>query len=239
RQAPSEALAPPRRANTAPSHGYRPGPHTPLAFPVATPRPPAGHTVGPAYRHSLTDTFGSGELSGEATPDSALSSLDRTRTDLPVQAQPSLGEDDAFPDLNAMMFPSADPFAYPNQPMTTLENRQYQYPGAFVPPTEAKAGPGREVYVPVDEQLFGQAAPYLPEGAQEQRVGGPLDMAPQMDLLANDLLLNSANFGLAPSQAFSSQPPGGEITGAQGINLDELFGEHWADVMGDTPGFRH
>ena len=26
------------------------------------------------------------------------------------------------PDLSAMMFPSADPFAYPNQPMITLEN---------------------------------------------------------------------------------------------------------------------
>lgn len=32
-----------------------------------------------------------------------------------------------LPDMSAMMFPSADPFAYPNQPMTTFENSGFPF----------------------------------------------------------------------------------------------------------------
>ncbi|KAL8692855.1 MAG: hypothetical protein Q9218_002205 [Villophora microphyllina] len=37
---------------------------------------------------------------------------------------PHSTENPGFPDLSSMMFPSDDPFAYPNQPMMTLENYQ-------------------------------------------------------------------------------------------------------------------
>jgi hypothetical protein len=38
----------------------------------------------------------------------------------------------AFPDLSSMMFPSGDPFSYPNQPISTLEDGQFkQEPGTF------------------------------------------------------------------------------------------------------------
>jgi hypothetical protein len=33
-----------------------------------------------------------------------------------------------LPDMSAMMFPSTDPFAYPNQPMMTLENNAFATP---------------------------------------------------------------------------------------------------------------
>lgn len=44
-----------------------------------------------------------------------------------------------IPDLSAMMFPSADPFAYPNPPMTTFENSTFNnlnmaFNGASGPP---------------------------------------------------------------------------------------------------------
>jgi len=41
-----------------------------------------------------------------------------------------------LPDMSAMMFPSTDPFAYPNQPMTTFENTNFRFN-----PKEATASP--------------------------------------------------------------------------------------------------
>jgi hypothetical protein len=94
-------------------------------------------------------------------------------------------------DFNAMMFPSTDPFAYPNQPMTTFENT---HPQSFktetsptvanipfqVPPQQhstpfSPAGVG----VPLgprrptdsDVQLFGPMPMYLMHGAQHQGQG--------------------------------------------------------------------
>lgn len=69
-----------------------------------------------------------------------------------------------LPDLNAMMFPSADPLAYPNQPMTLFER---QDPDAFNPTlfnlsnTTPASAPLNES---TDAQLFGPMPPYLMQG---------------------------------------------------------------------------
>lgn len=69
-----------------------------------------------------------------------------------------------LPDFNEMMFPSADPLAYPNQPMTLLER---QDPDAFNPTlfnfsnTTPATAPLNES---VDAQLFGPMPPYLMQG---------------------------------------------------------------------------
>lgn len=85
-------------------------------------------------------------------------------------------------DLNAMMFPSADPFAYPNQPMTTLEqNYAYTHGVAFGQGHEgydmSHDGSGNYVNTAqqgrqhaghneqVDVQLFGPLPPYLLQSA--------------------------------------------------------------------------
>jgi hypothetical protein len=91
-------------------------------------------------------------------------------------------------DVNAMMFPSTDPFAYPNQPMTTFENSHSQtfkteasptvgslpfhvsnmdmkpHPAPFVP--GMPVGPRRPN--DSDVQLFGPMPMYLMHGAQQQ-----------------------------------------------------------------------
>lgn len=69
-----------------------------------------------------------------------------------------------LPDFNAMMFPSADPLAYPNQPMTLFER---QDPDAFnlnifnPSNTTPATAPSNET---IDAQLFGPMPPYLMQG---------------------------------------------------------------------------
>ncbi|KAF2275428.1 uncharacterized protein EI97DRAFT_450995 [Westerdykella ornata] len=93
-------------------------------------------------------------------------------------------------DVSAMMFPSPDPFAYPNQPMTTFENNNnpqgfkadmpptvtslpYQVAHDMKPPVAFDPG---SLDVPVDSrpwndtdvQVFGPMPMYLMQGAQQR-----------------------------------------------------------------------
>jgi len=56
-----------------------------------------------------------------------------------------------LPDLSAMMFPSTEPFTYPNQPLTTFEN--YQFPnGDNVEPQMFPSMPFDQWQMPVQNQ---------------------------------------------------------------------------------------
>jgi hypothetical protein len=139
-----------------------------------------------------------------------------------------------LPDVNAMMFPSADPFAYPNQPMTTFENNHPQdfgrqsdtsptigsvpfpvssmdmkpHPAVFSP-AGMNLAPGPRRPTESDVQLFGPMPMYLMHGAQHQ---GQRAFPPQ----------TSQNMQLG------STPEGA------GMNFDELFGgEEWANTFLD------
>lgn len=131
-----------------------------------------------------------------------------------------------FPDLSAMMFPSADPFAYPNQPITTLESRNLiksedcfdanMYEAAN---TSIAGG----LYDSLDAQIYGQLPPYLMQGQQPgtglQNASPPLDMnyvGPDLHALAMD----DGGNGWTGQQAVTG--------GTQGINIDHLFGENWS-----------
>lgn len=125
-----------------------------------------------------------------------------------------------------MMFPSADPFAYPNQPMTTLESRNFiksedcfdanMYDLANTP---IAGGP----YDNLDAQIYGQLPPYLMQGQQPgtglQNASPPLGMnfmGPDPNILA----MNDGNDGWAGQQARTGS--------VQGMNLDQIFGEDWS-----------
>jgi len=77
-----------------------------------------------------------------------------------------------LPDLSAAMFPSADPFAYPNQPVVEYENVKHEDFGTINAGTQ-----GQPIYVPtgamntniyddLEGQLFGPIPPYLMQGHQ-------------------------------------------------------------------------
>ncbi|KAF2657041.1 hypothetical protein K491DRAFT_714785 [Lophiostoma macrostomum CBS 122681] len=137
-------------------------------------------------------------------------------------------------DVNAIMFPSADPFAYPNQPMTTFENNHPQdfelksevspTPGslpfpvsgmdmkphpAIFSPGAVHLAPGPRRPTENDVQLFGPMPMYLMHGAQHQ---GQRAFPPQT----------------SHNMQMSSTPEGA------GMNFDEIFGgEEWANTFLD------
>lgn len=80
-------------------------------------------------------------------------------------AQPFTSE---IPNLQATMFPSSDPLAYPNQPMTTFEDQHYGGQGNVFNPNildpNSTSGATTSSTGTVDAQLFGAIPPYLMQG---------------------------------------------------------------------------
>lgn len=128
------------------------------------------------------------------------------------------------PDISTMMFPSADPLAYPNQPMTAFESRHPQLfdrntasPAVGMPPPmsgvdiKSHSAP----YPPPgfgatqqrrDGEIYGQMPMYLMQGGQGQRGYQPHSGSPNVQLPSNNLqfdeLINQdewANTFLDPS----------------------------------------
>lgn len=138
-------------------------------------------------------------------------------------------------DINTMMFPSADPLAYPNQPMTTFEENHpqafpikhgsptmtqlpQQYTGVDVKPSPASFTPSPLASVPPgvrrpdnEVQLLGPMPMYLMQGGQHR--GFP----PQPTM-----------HGPQPHPLPGQHPPN--------MNFDDIFGgEEWAQTFLD-PG---
>ncbi|KAH8701285.1 fungal-specific transcription factor domain-containing protein [Phaeosphaeriaceae sp. PMI808] len=113
------------------------------------------------------------------------------------------------PEISTIMFPSTDPLAYPNQPMTTFESRHApmferntaspavgvmprhmsgidmkSHPAPFPPPNFITRPPRR---ADNDVQLFGQMPMYLMQGAQTQRGFQSHDGNPNVHLPHNNL----------------------------------------------------
>lgn len=150
---------------------------------------------------------------------------------LPSSAASYSTQNNYVPDLSSMMFPSADPFAYPNQPMTTLESRQsikQENPmdtNLFSPPNTSRA--------PYDSLDYGS----LPYMMQSQRHGfGMQSMNSSSMGMSNanptptTMSMQGNEGGGWPQQ--QQQRPGGTT----GVNLDQLYGEDWGGWM--NQGYR-
>lgn len=124
------------------------------------------------------------------------------------------------PDISTMMFPSADPLAYPNQPMTAFESRHPQLfdrntasPAGGMPPPmsgvdiKSHSAPYPPPGFPRrDGEMYGQMPMYLMQGGQAQRGYQPHHGSPNVQLPSNNLqfdeLINQdewANTFLDPS----------------------------------------
>ena len=136
------------------------------------------------------------------------------------------------PDVSAVMFPSADPFAYPNQPMTTLENRHFIK-------QEDPMDSANSVYnvagttttgAPYDNytaQMYGQMSPCLMQGQQPDYLpgmNGPLSMS-GTDPNSSSTAIQEFEPGHWPlnRQERSSN--------TSGVGFDQLFGEDWGGWM--------
>ena len=136
----------------------------------------------------------------------------------------------AVPDLSAMMFPSPDPFAYPDQPMTTLENRQFikQEDNNAVDLNMFNLGAPSTTSTPyeqINHPMFGQLPPYMTQGdhsgltmpnlQQSGNTHGPGSATASMWLQRND------------GQFWPSQ----QEQRFGGTTLDSLYGEDWGGWM--------
>lgn len=77
-----------------------------------------------------------------------------------------------LPDMSAMMFPSADPFAYPNQPMTTFENTAHF--NQFQPKSESGG-------FPLSEPSSARNSGIFPNGAGFSGMGASASASPSMN----------------------------------------------------------
>ena len=155
---------------------------------------------------------------------------------IPPSAISHSTQDNYVPALSSMMFPSADPFAYPNQPLTTLENRQVI-----------------KQENPIDSDMF---SPPITSGAQYENLDyGSLPYMMQSQQLGFGMQSINSSMGIsstnsAPTtmpvhgneggpwpqqqqQQQQQQPRSGDTPG---VNYDQLFGEDWGGWM--NQGYR-
>ena len=125
-----------------------------------------------------------------------------------------------------MMFPSNDPFAYPNQPMMELDNMQQDQKAQnpFMSPQNMYMSNGNNgPYDNLEGQLFGPLPPYLTQGQTDMNMGN-LDVGgmgvginqPQLDM----------NTGITPTTQ---------------MNFDDIFGGHnedWNSMLASDSGYR-
>ena len=127
-------------------------------------------------------------------------------------------------DLSAMMFPSTDPFAYPNQPMTALENRQFakqEYPYDFNMYSQTKST-SSPLFDDLDAQFLGPMPQHLLHGQRSDNempsMNVPLDM---MTGVVSNCTVNGGASHWAQQQGRQ-----GEVT--PGMNSDHIYGEDWS-----------
>ncbi len=147
-----------------------------------------------------------------------MASMPPSATQANFPAPPAVGRGD-FPDLSTMMFPSDDPFAYPNQPMSTLESLH-----------------GGDQGQPYNMQLFNSF------GTGEGYTGistpfyGPLPSYPMTGRSSN---INASHAGgdatgIDGNQGWGQGPEAGRYGGLPtGSGWDSMFGEDWSGAWTD------
>jgi hypothetical protein len=163
-----------------------------------------------------------------------------------------------LPDLNAMMFPSNDPFAYPNQPMTTFENLQFNQNGAaktedtfanlangdfnmnlINSPTTQNLDPGVQVYGPLppyldqSQSVTGMDSLTLPNNNNSTSNNNDNNVGDMSGINGAMNLTGTVGGqdGMMFTQPLGPQFRGTGATGA-GMNLDDIFnGEEWTDML--------
>ena len=176
----------------------------------------------PSLRQSFPEIVSPTTTSANGTPNSS-STVNSTQQPR-YNAQTPLEVDTAFTNLGSMMFPSADPFAYPTQPMMQFENTKQdnhgilngsQTPHMFLSNISSSSG----IYDDLEGQLFGPLPPYLSQGQQNFDMQGQVD---SMHVMAG---FNPQEMGY-----HSGVTPNSEL------NFDGIFsgnGDEWSSMLGD------
>ena len=214
----------PRKSHTSPNTGARQPSQGRFAQ-----QPPQPRAFDHKYRRTSYDPYTpSCPTSADLTPPTP------SGPGMPPHAQPDISDltSHGVPDLSAMMFPTSDPFAYPKQPMTTLENQNYikqENIGDVYSPVTTTAPPYQNF-----EAHFGLQNYILPS-SQPQPSWGMQNMneASIPITRSEDLAGMSAPWPL--QQQPQQQQNNARAVPPQG-NYDQIFGEDWGGWM--SQGYR-
>ena len=176
----------------------------------------------PNLRQSYHELISPTELSASGTPDSSSTGNSIQQQKYNMQQQVSINN--ALPDLSAMMFPSADPFAYPNQPLMEFDNIKQESVGSMPQPNYPSsngAQPG--MYDDLEGQLFNPIHPYLIHGQPNFDLPG--QMVPGFS-------------GLNPQEMIFQTGTGAGTGVMQNgeMSFDGLFsgdGDEWSSMLAD------
>lgn len=138
-----------------------------------------------------------------------------------------------LPDLGTVMFPTTDPLAYPNQPLSILEDHNFSTQGDLLAQNIYNAGTAPNttggVYEPMDAQLFGPMPPYLMQGQQSgldfQPVGSSMSINPTF-AGSNVLALGGNEDGWSMQHMQPSEP-----VATSNLNHGSMFGENWGQWL--------
>jgi len=155
-----------------------------------------------SFRHSFHE-LGSPDISTVGTPDSGSTGHGLQPA---VSFQQSYIGTSDLPDMGAMMFPSADPFAYPNQPMMEFDNQQQknQLIGSYI---DGSSVPQNSIFM--SNSGAGQQNPYDMDINMMAGMAGPHDG-------------NNRQGGVFAPDA------------ASGMNFEDIFAgsnEEWGNMM--------
>lgn len=210
--------------------------------------------VDHSYRPGSQHVYLPADIMDMSTPDSTGSSNPSSATQARFTFPQPFDDAAGLPDLSAMMFPSADPFAYPNQPMTTLENKHYNKheTSPFTPPPAQtdhlfayhdNAAPNNTTVSPYDSlevQLFGPMPTYMMQGqlpsmGMSAMGGGPVDVGGGMMVMGGEGVDSGGGGVGVPAAAAGGAAGGGgwaqrpvKTGGTPGINMEDIFAEEWA-----------
>lgn len=144
-------------------------------------------------------------------PSSVISGSIPSSTTQSTYCPPNTTGVSGFPDLTNMMFPSNDPFAYPNQPISVLENLQSSNPDQSFTSQLFADGPNTESYNNPSAPFYGPIPAYSMQGTQS--TGAQAD----------------GEFrGFDGSQGWAQQPQGRFAGPPAGSGWDTIFGEDWS-----------
>ena len=178
----------------------------------------------PTYRSSPIDPY-SPESASMANIDSANAtpSSSTQSTFCPNQQYSSI-----LPEMTDIMFPSADPFAYPNQPMMTLEDQDLFRPESTnVFSTSETPATTRGPYGAFDTQFFGSLPPYMMQFPETDLGFQAISTSSDINSVAaesNAMALNGGS-GVWPFDQMQ-QSSGASATP---MNYERPYGQGWAD----------
>ena len=195
--------------------------------------------INPEYHQPSQDQYSplNSNSANMGTPNNGESSLQSRADSGQGLGMSKLSNGQAIPDLSAMMFPSSDPFAYPNQPVTALENRHSikQEDNSSMNPNMYNLGAPNSTDSPYDKlepQMFGQIPSYMMQGEQPESVMHNMQEAISMsgaDPTSTAMSMQSNEALTWPEQHQRSGVP-------PGVDLDSLYGEDWGSWM--NQGYR-